>query len=246
VQDVGQHQSYSIGGRSARGETGRALDGTRRMTGGARRRGVLPRDFYTRIGVLTVARDLLGRRLVVPAADGTRVAGIIVETEAYRGPADRASHAYGGRRTRRTETMYRVGGTAYVYFVYGMHHQFNVVTGVAEVPHAVLVRALEPTEGVALMRERRRGATDRELTSGPGKLCQALGIDRALDAADLLGPQVWIERGERPLPLAAIARGPRVGIDYAEKWAAMPWRFWIRENAFVSRAGAGHRSGRQR
>ena len=99
----------------------------------------------------------------------------------------------------------RVGGTAYVYFVYGMHHQFNVVTGVADVPHAVLVRALEPVEGVALMRERRRAASDRDLTSGPGKLCQALGIDRALDAADLLGPRVWIERGERP----STARGDR-------------------------------------
>ena len=201
---------------------------------GARRRAVLPREFYTRAGVLAVARDLLGQRLVVPAADGTRVAGTIVETEAYRGPADRASHAYGGRRTRRTETMYSVGGTAYVYFVYGMHHQFNVVTGVADVPHAVLVRALEPVEGLALMRERRRAASDRDLTSGPGKLCQALGIDRALDAADLLGPRVWIEHGER-LPRAAIGRGPRIGIDYAERWAAMPWRFWIRGNPFVSR-----------
>ena len=113
---------------------------------------MLPREFYTRAGVLAVAGDLLGQRLVVPAADGTRVAGTIVETEAYRGPADRASHAYGGRRTRRTETMYSLGGTAYVYFVYGMHHQFNVVTGVADVPHAVLVRALEPVEGLALMR----------------------------------------------------------------------------------------------
>ena len=199
---------------------------------------MLPRDFYTRGGVLTVARDLLGQRLVVPAADGTRVAGIIVETEAYRGPADRASHAFGGRRTRRTETMYSVGGTAYVYFVYGMHHQFNVVTAVADVPHAVLVRALEPIEGLAIMRARRHGATGRELTSGPGKLCQALGIDRALDAADLLGPRVWIERGERPLPRAGIARGPRIGIAYAEEWAAMPWRFWIRGNPFVSRASA--------
>ena len=195
----------------------------------------VPREFYTRAGVLAVARDLLGQRLVVPAASGARVAGTIVETEAYRGPADRASHAYGGRRTRRTETMYRIGGTAYVYFVYGMHYQFNVVTNVEDIPHAVLVRALEPVEGLELMRRRRRAASDRELTNGPGKLCQALGIDRALDAADLLGPRVWIERGERPVPLSAIARGPRVGIDYAGQWAAMPWRFWIQGNPFVSR-----------
>jgi DNA-3-methyladenine glycosylase len=202
---------------------------------GERRRGVkLPRTFYTRAGVLAVARDLLGQRLVVPAADGTRVAGIIVETEAYRGPTDRASHAFGGRRTRRTETMYRIGGTAYVYFVYGMHHQFNVVTGVQNVPHAVLVRAVEPVEGVELMRRRRGVLSDRELANGPGKLCRALGIDRALDAADLLGSRVWIEPGDRPVPLSAVARGPRVGIDYAGPWAAMPWRFWIRGSAFVS------------
>lgn len=200
----------------------------------------LSRAFYTRAGVLAVARDLLGQRLVVPAGDGTRVAGIIVETEAYRGPADRASHAYGGRRTRRTETMYSIGGTAYVYFVYGMHHQFNVVTGVRNVPHAVLVRALEPVEGVEVMRRRRGVLSDRELTNGPGKLCQALGIDRALDAADLLGSRVWIEPGDRSLPLSAVARGPRVGIDYAGPWAAMPWRFWIRGNAFMSRPGLSH------
>src|SRR5262245_36241041 len=211
MQDVGQHQSYSIGGRSGVGGTPHCGGGGR-ARGGARPRRhlMLPRDFYTRAGVLAVSRDLLGQRLVVPAADGTRVAGIIVETEAYRGPADRASHAYGGRRTQRTETMYRVGGTAYVYFVYGMHYQFNVVTAVADVPHAVLVRAVEPCEGLALMRTRRRGPADRELTSGPGKLCQALGIDRALDGADLLGPRVWIEQGERPLPRAAIVRGRRV------------------------------------
>ena len=197
----------------------------------------LPRTFYTRAGVLAVARDLLGQRLVVPAPDGTRVAGTIVETEAYRGPADRASHAFGGRRTRRTETMYAVGGTAYVYLVYGMHDQFNVVTGVENVPHAVLVRALEPVEGVEIMRRRRGVLSNRELTNGPGKLCQALGIDRRLDAADLLGSRVWLEPGDRRVPLSAVARGPRVGIDYAGTWAAMPWRFWIRGNAFVSRSG---------
>jgi DNA-3-methyladenine glycosylase len=197
----------------------------------------LPREFYTRAGVLAVARDLLGQRLVVPAPDGTRVAGIIVETEAYRGPADRASHAFGGRRTRRTETMFSVGGTAYVYFVYGMHHQFNVVTGVANVPHAVLVRALEPLEGIDIMRRRRGVSSDRELTNGPGKLCQALGIDRELDAADLLGSRVWIESGDRAVRTSAVARGPRVGIDYAGPWAAMPWRFWLRDSAFVSRPG---------
>src|SRR3979409_2649934 len=150
----------------------------------------LPREFDTRSNVVTIARDLLGKELVVPAKNGARVSGIIVETEAYRGPEDRASHAYNGRRTNRTETMYARGGTAYVYFVYGMYHQFNVVTSVADVPHAVLVRALEPIEGIDLMRRRRGGMEPGELTSGPGKLCIALGIDRRLDGADLLGDRI--------------------------------------------------------
>lgn len=202
----------------------------------------LPREFYTRANVLTVARQLLGQLLVVPARDGTRVSGIIVETEAYRGPQDRASHAYAGRRTQRTETMYRIGGTAYVYFVYGMHYQFNVVTNVAEIPHAVLVRALEPVEGIELMRVRRHGQPDPNLTNGPGKLCIALGITGTLDRADLLGDRVWIEEGERRIAPSAIASGPRIGIDYAGDWAAKPWRFWIRNNPFVSRRDTSART----
>jgi DNA-3-methyladenine glycosylase len=196
----------------------------------------LNREFYTRTNVLTVARELLGKLLVVPAPDGTRVSGIIVETEAYRGPADRASHAYGGRRTRRTETMYGLGGTAYVYFVYGMYHQFNVVTNLDDIPHAILIRALEPAEGMEWMRHRRAKHTDQNLTSGPGKLCIALGIDRRLDQADLLQNQVWIEEGER-IPRRLIASGPRIGIDYAQEWVEKPWRFWIKGNPFVSRKG---------
>jgi DNA-3-methyladenine glycosylase len=202
----------------------------------------LPREFYSRLDVLAVARELLGRRLVVPARGGQRVAGRIVETEAYQGPEDRASHAHGGRRTRRTETMYGIGGTAYVYFVYGMYHQFNVVTGPAEVPHAVLVRALEPAEGLALMR-RRRGTKDQGLTSGPGKLCMALGIDRRLDAADLLGERVFLEAGN-PVPDSAVASGPRIGIDYAGEWARRPWRFWIDGSPFVSHVPHGRNRGR--
>jgi len=195
----------------------------------------LPREFYTRPSVLTVARQLLGRLLVVPARDGSRVSGTIVETEAYRAPQDRASHAYGGRRTGRTETMYRVGGTAYVYFVYGMYHQFNVVSNAWGIPHAVLIRALEPVEGVPRMRARRHGRPDRDLTSGPGKLCIALGIDRAFDGADLLGDRVWIEEGARRIRPAEVACGPRVGVDYAAEWADRPWRFWIRDHPHVSR-----------
>jgi len=194
----------------------------------------LPRDFYTRPNVLHVARDLLGKLLVVPNRNGKRVSGRIVEVEAYRGPQDRAAHSYGGRRTRRTEPMYGVGGTAYVFFVYGMYYQFNVVTGAAETPHAVLIRAVEPVEGIELMRKRRHGQPDHNLTNGPGKLCIALGIDRKLDAADLLGKDVWIEEGEK-ISRSQIASGPRIGIDYAEEWIDKPWRFWLRDNSFVSK-----------
>lgn len=194
----------------------------------------LPREFYARNDVLEVARDLLGKKLVVPTRSGARVSGLIVETESYRGPEDRASHAWNGRRTNRTETMYGIGGIAYVYFVYGMYNQFNVVTNVEDVPHAVLVRALEPVEGIDLMRRRRRGRSEYELTSGPGRLCLAMGIDRGLDKADLLGRRVWIEEGVSVSP-RQIARGPRIGIDYAEKWATKPWRFWIKDNPFVSK-----------
>lgn len=194
----------------------------------------LPREFYTRPNVLTVARELLGKLLVVPAQHGRRVSGMIVEVEAYRGPEDRASHAFGGRRTRRTETMYRAGGVAYVYFVYGMYYQFNVVSNVADTPHAILVRALEPIEGIELMRERRHLHPDHNLTNGPGKLCIALGIDRAWDGADLLGDRVWLEEFQQ-VPARRIAKGPRIGIDYAQEWIEKPWRFWIKDNPYVSR-----------
>ena len=194
----------------------------------------LPRSFYTRPNVVTVARDLLGKLLVVPASEGERVSGMIVETEAYRGPLDRAAHSFGGRRTKRTEPMYAIGGTAYVFFVYGMYYQFNVVTNAAETPHAVLIRAVEPVEGIELMRERRHGQPDRNLTKGPGKLCLAMGIDRKLDGADLLGDDVWLEAGQQ-VRRSQIVSGPRIGIDYAEEWVHKPWRFWIKDNPFVSR-----------
>ena len=194
----------------------------------------LKREFYTRSNVLTVARELLGKLLVVPSTNGKRVSGMIVEVEAYRGPEDRASHAYGGRRTKRTETMYQAGGTAYVYFVYGMYYQFNVVSNIVDIPHAILVRALQPVEGIEVMRKRRHSHPDHNLTNGPGKLCIALGIDRNLDSADLLGHRVWLEEYETIRP-GQISRGPRVGIDYAEEWVSKPWRFWISGNRYVSK-----------
>jgi DNA-3-methyladenine glycosylase len=207
-----------------------------RRKGSRMRRGAkLPRGFYARGDALAVARDLLGKLLVVPAPTGERVSGRVVEVEAYCGVEDRASHAYGGRRTARTETMYRAGGVAYVYFVYGMHHQFNVVNGPEGVPHAVLVRAVEPFEGIELMRRRRPARTDRELTSGPGKLCRALGIDRSFDGEDLLGRRVWLEEtGPTPAD-EEVATGPRIGVAYAGTDALKPWRFWLKGSEYVSR-----------
>jgi DNA-3-methyladenine glycosylase len=202
---------------------------------GARRGVKLRRDFYTRTDALAVARELLGKRLVVPSPEGARVSGRIVETEAYLGAEDKAAHSYKNRRTARTESMFAVGGTAYVFFVYGMHHQFNVVAGVEGLPHAVLVRALEPEEGMELMRLRRPSKSDRELSSGPGKLCRALGIDRTFDGADLLGERVWVEDAGAVISPEEIAAGPRIGIDYAQEYAQKPWRFWLRNNIYVSR-----------
>jgi DNA-3-methyladenine glycosylase len=130
--------------------------------------------------------------------------------------------------------MFSAGGVAYVYFVYGMYYQFNVVTNSLDIPHAVLIRALEPVEGLELMRKRRGTQPDRNLTSGPGKLCIALGIDRRLNNRDLLGQRVWLEEGMK-VPRSQIVSGPRIGIDYAGEWINKPWRFWIRGNPFVSR-----------
>jgi DNA-3-methyladenine glycosylase len=195
----------------------------------------LPREFYTRNNALVIARQLLGCTLVVPAADGARISGRIVETEAYMGPEDKAAHSYNNRRTPRTETMFGRGGTAYVYFIYGMYYQFNAVTNRENVPHAILLRALEPLEGIERMRERRPVKRDRDLTSGPGKLCQALGLDRSFNNEDLLGRRVWIEAAEKKVAPREIMSGARIGIDYAAEYKDKPWRFWIKDNPYVSR-----------
>src|SRR5687767_11553619 len=157
----------------------------------------LPADFYLRTNTIAVARSLIGKLLVIPDEVGRRVSGMIVETEAYLGPDDRAAHSYGGRRTARNEVMYGPGGHVYVFFVYGMYYQFNVVAGPAERPHAILIRAVEPVEGIEQMRLRRGPMKDRNLTSGPGKLSIAMGIDRSLNGADLNGDRVWVEEYER-------------------------------------------------
>jgi len=195
----------------------------------------LSREFYTRADTLQIARDLLGKTLVVPTAAGETVSGMIVETEAYLGIEDKAAHSYGNRRTKRTETMFAVGGTVYIFFIYGMYFQFNVVAGEVGAPHAVLIRAVEPIEGIELMRERRGlKVKDTNLTSGPGKLCIALGIDKSFNNEDLLERRVWLEDGAKILS-GEIACGKRVGIDYAEEYAEKPWRFWLKDNLFVSR-----------
>ena len=194
----------------------------------------LPREFYLSHDTVGVARGLLGKLIVVPAPDGRRVSGMIVETEAYLGVEDRAAHSYGGRRTARTEATYALGGHAYVFFVYGMYFQFNVVTGPVDLPNVVLIRAVEPVEGIEIMRERRGPMKDRNLTSGPGKLCIALGIDKSYNLEDLLGDRIWLEEYSE-ISGDEIAVGNRVGIDYAGEDIDKPWRFWIKDNIYVSR-----------
>ena len=194
----------------------------------------LSREFYTRGDTLKIARDLLGKLIVVPDGRGTRVSGMIVETEAYLGEIDRAAHTYGGRRTPRNEVTYSAGGNVYVFFVYGMYHQLNIVCGAVDNPHVVLIRAVEPVEGIEIMRTRRGEMKDRNLTSGPGKLCIAFGIDRGFNGEDLLGERIWLEDLES-FSKSQIAVGKRIGIDYAGDDAEKPWRFWVRVNEYVSK-----------
>jgi DNA-3-methyladenine glycosylase len=183
----------------------------------------LPRSFYLGGDVVAIARDLLGKVLVT-RFDGTTTAGIICETEAYAGAGDRASHAYAGRRTRRNEVMYTEGGTAYVYLCYGIHHLFNVVTSPTDIPHAVLIRAIHPIDGIDLMRER-RGTGARLSTSGPGTLTQALGIRTSHNGTDLLSDTIYMEDRSIVVPSGAVITGPRIGVDYAGADALLPYRF---------------------
>ncbi len=198
----------------------------------------ISRKFYTRKDTLQIARDLLGKILVVPAENGERVSAMIVETEAYLGAIDKAAHSYNNRRTKRTETMFAVGGTVYIFFIYGMYFQFNVVVGEVDTPHAILIRGVEPVENIEIMRTRRGKMSDNNLTSGPGKLCIALGIDKTFNKEDLLGNRVWLEEGKTFFD-SQIESGRRIGIDYAEEFAEKPWRFWVKNNLFVSRVSKG-------
>lgn len=199
----------------------------------------LNRDFYLR-NTLTVAEELLGKLLVHETGD-RRIAGRIVETEAYIGPEDKGSHSFGGRRTKRNEVMYHIGGTAYVYLIYGMYHCFNVVTEEEGKPSAVLVRAVEPVMGEEHMAEARYGRplsalSSRQrlnLCSGPGKLCIAMGIGKEANGLDLCGSSLYIcDAKNKPFN---IKTSPRINIDYAGEYAMKPWRFYIEGNMYVSK-----------
>jgi len=201
--------------------------------------GTLPREFYAR-DARVVARELLGKRLV-RILNGSRISARIVETEAYVGVEDKAAHFYGGLRTPRVEVIYGAPGFAYVFFVYGMHHCFNVVTGTAGSPQAALIRAAEPAEGLEAMALSRFGTSYAELgpkrriqlTNGPAKLCRALAIDRSFNGMDLCGGRLFIE--DRGGDSFSIASSARIGIDYAEEAREYPWRMYIEGNGFVSR-----------
>lgn len=206
----------------------------------------LPREFYTRPDPVAISRELLGKYLFTKI-DGIITGGIIVETEAYNGRTDKACHAHLGRRTTRTEIMYQQGGVAYVYFTYGMHHLFNIVTNEAGFADAVLIRSLEPTIGIEEMQLRR--GLDKpgyRLTAGPGMLCQALGITRHQYGEDLQNGKIWLEDQNLIIPNEDILTGPRVGIAYAQEDALLPWRFSIRNNPWVSRAKVNYESGNNR
>ncbi len=198
----------------------------------------LGRSFYAR-DVLEVAPACIGKLLVHETPDGV-LAGRIVETEAYRGPEDRAAHSYGGRRTTRTEAMFGPPGHAYVFFVYGMHWHVNLVTSAPGMPHAVLIRAVEPVAGAEFMAARRhRNTTSRDLTNGPGKLCKALGIDGALYGCDLTRGPLYLAEPRSGSPVARISRSPRIGIDYAGAFRDRPWRYFETQSPYVSRRSGG-------
>lgn len=197
---------------------------------------ILPESFYTRKDVVQIAKDLIGKVLVTNF-NNEYTAGMIVETEAYAGVVDKASHAYGGRRTSRTEVMYCDGGTAYVYLCYGIHHLFNVVTYKKDIPHAVLVRAVEPLDGIEYMLERRgKEKLVPALTAGPGAMSAAMGINKLHTGLILAGPEVYIEDRGIKINAKDIEEGTRVGVAYAEDDAMLPYRFWLKGNKYVSKA----------
>ncbi len=186
---------------------------------------MLPEKFYRRDDVIAVAKDLLGTYLYTKIR-GVITGGMIIETEAYAGVDDKASHAYGGRRTNRTEVMYAPGGVAYVYLCYGIHSLLNVVTNEGDIPHAVLIRAILPTVGIETMEKRRKGK--HPLADGPGKVTQALGIGMKHNLQSLSSDSLWIDPRKKNIHEDQIHASPRIGIDYAEEHALLPWRFCLK------------------
>lgn len=196
----------------------------------------LNNKFYQRTDVVLICEELIGK-VLVSRIDGVLTSGIIVETEAYRGPDDRACHAYDYRRTPRTEIMYAAGGVAYIYLCYGIHHLFNVVTGPMDAAHAVLIRALEPLEGIDTMLERRHmNQLDYKVTRGPGALSMAMGFNSKQSGSSLIDKDAcfYIEDRNMLLPYLKIVSGPRIGVERAGEAASWPWRYYVQNNKFVS------------
>lgn len=192
----------------------------------------LGRDFYNR-DTLTVAEEVLGKTLV-HVTEGGLTKGKIVEVEAYIGPQDKAAHSYNNLYSERTKIQYGEGGYAYVYLIYGMYHCMNIVTNRANLPESLLIRALEPLEGIELMKQRRKTDRLKMLCNGPGKLCQAMGITKENYGDDLCGDVLYLEEGEA-LEKEQILRSRRINIDYAEEAKEFLWRFSIRDNPCVSK-----------
>lgn len=195
----------------------------------------LAASYYHSNDVVALSRDLLGKYLFT-CIDGLTTGGIIVETEAYNGGVDKASHAYGNRLTPRTKTMFMQGGVAYVYLCYGIHEMFNIVTSSEGHPQAILVRAIEPTEGLDNMLQRRNMlAVKPNITSGPGSVAKALGISRSINTFSLDGDIIWLEDRGLAFPEELVAAVPRVGVDYAGDDALLPYRFYVKGNPYVSK-----------
>jgi DNA-3-methyladenine glycosylase len=188
----------------------------------------LGKSFYQRDDVVQIARELLGKYLFTKF-DGKLTGGIIIETEAYAGVIDRASHAHGGRRTARTEIMFMPGGTAYIYLCYGIHSLFNVVTNKKDVPHAVLVRAIHPTHGIpTILKRRKMNEMKKNISSGPGTVSEALGIHYRDTGLSLLGNKIWIEDRKYPVDKNKIQVTKRIGVEYAGKDAELLYRFVLK------------------
>ena len=194
----------------------------------------LDTGFYNRADVVKIAKELLGKVLVTQFGDIT-TSGRIVETEAYAGHIDRASHAFGGRRTNRTEVMFQTGGTAYVYLCYGIHHLFNVVTNQKDIPHAVLIRAIDPIQGInAMLARTGKKRADHTLTKGPGNVSKALGINTGHTGQNLLDNEIYIAADDFGVNKKDIIATPRIGVDYAGEDAKLPYRFILKDNPYVS------------